>query len=86
MKTIEVDNYLLQLPHLCDSCLQKAGLTRHGFLIPKPKELYNVSESIDAFMQVYPDFIKKTLERSLKDLIDKGMSESDAKILLNIKS
>lgn len=76
--TVEVDKYALDLPHLCDDCVQKRGLTRYGFLIPKP-EGENVSESVDRFMETYPEWVKKLQEKSIKDLMEQGMSEEDAR-------
>ena len=79
--TAEVDKYVLDLPHMCDGCVQKRGLTRCGFLLPKP-EAKNVSESIDLFMETYPAWLKQVQEKSIKDLIDQGMSEDDARGML----
>jgi len=76
--THEVDKYTLDLPHLCDGCVQKHGLSRYGFLIPKP-EAKNVSESIDLFMETYPAWVKQLQEKSIRDLMNQGMSEEDAR-------
>lgn len=76
--TVAVDKYVLDLPHLCDSCVKQRGLSRYGYLIPKP-EAKNVSESIDIFMETYPAWLKALQEQTIKDLMVKGMSEDDAR-------
>ena len=81
--THEVDKYCLDLPHLCDNCVQKRGLTRYGFLVPKP-ETKNVTESVDKFMATYPAWIQQMQDKQLKELIDSGMPEQDAKDMLGI--
>lgn len=81
--TTDVDKYHLDLPHLCDKCVGKRGLSRYGFLIPKP-ESKNVTESIDLFMGGHPEWVKQLQEKQLKELIDSGMPEQDAKDFLGI--
>jgi len=76
--TVEVDVYTLDMPHLCGNCSRKRGLPSRGFLIPKT-EAKNVSESIDLFMETYPAWVKQLQEKSIKDLMDQGMGEKDAR-------
>jgi hypothetical protein len=81
-QTVEVDTYVLDLPHLCDDCVKKRGLTRHGYLIPKTEEFQNPTQACELFMKAHPEWVKKLQEKSIKDLVDQGMSEEDARGML----
>ena len=85
METGAVDKYLLQLPHLCNDCVAKRGLTRHGYLVPKTAEFQNFTEATETFLERLPDWVKRAQANSLKDLVDQGMSEEDAKSMLGVK-
>jgi hypothetical protein len=83
--TAEVDRYHLDLPHICDGCAKKRGLTRYGYLIPKVEELQNWTEACAAFLKEHPKWVKAIQEKSVKDLVEQGMSEQDAKGMLGVK-
>ena len=78
-QTIEVDKYVLDLPHLCDTCVTKRGLTRYGYLIPKTEEFQNPTQACEEFMEGHSEWIKKLQEKSIKDLMEQGMTEEDAR-------
>ena len=82
LETGEVDKYYLDLPQICDGCSKKRGLTRYSFLIPKPEEIMGWSDAIEAFMETHPSWVKKLQENSIRDLMDQGMSEEDARGML----
>jgi hypothetical protein len=77
--------YRLQLPHLCDSCCAKRGFTRHGILAPKLREFQKVSEVLEEHLEKVSEWSHRSLERSVKELTDQGMSEADAKDVLGVK-
>jgi hypothetical protein len=83
--TVEVDKYLLQLPHLCDKRGKKRGLTNHGYLIPKTEEFQTPTQSCEAFMKEHPAWVKKLQDKGIKDLMDQGMTEEDAKGMLGVQ-
>lgn len=84
-ETAEVDKYLLQLPHLCDTCVKKRGLTRYSYLIPKTEEMQNWTEAVEAFLKGHPEWVKKVQDKGIKDLVEQGMSEEDAKGMLGVR-
>jgi len=82
--TLTSDKYRLQLPHLCDGCIEKRGLTRYGCLIPKA-EGQNYTQAIESFLEIHPEWIKKAQDKGVKDLMEQGMSEEDAKGMLGVQ-
>lgn len=84
IQTREVDLHHLRLPHLCDTCAHKRGLSRHGILIAK-YEGDNLTTAAERFIKGIPDFIAAVQEKQIADLKDQGMSEDDAKSLLGVK-
>lgn len=84
--TGEPDRYLLQIPHMCDTCAQKRGLTRHGYLIPKTKEFQNWTEACEEFLKDHPAWIEQLQEKSVLLLMEKyAMTMEDAKAMLGVK-
>jgi len=83
-KTLMTDKYLLQLPHLCDGCVEKRGLTRYGCLIPKA-EGQNYTQAIESFLRLHPAWVKSVQDKGIKDLMEQGISEEDAKGMLGVK-
>jgi hypothetical protein len=85
MHTAVLDTYRLQLPPLCDACALKRGISRRGVLAPKTSELQNSTEILTALMEKMPDWSKRSLERSIKELVSQGMTEEDAKSMLGVE-
>ena len=85
METARLDTYHLDLPPLCDSCVQKKGLTRHGVLVPKQHEFQKPSEMLDGLLGRIPDWTSRSLEQSIRDLVDQGMTEEDAKTMMGVE-
>lgn len=83
--TLEVDKYVLDLPHVCDKCAKKRGLTRYGYLIPKQEEFQNWTQACEAFLKKHPEWVKKIQDKGIKDLMDQGMSEEDARGMTGYK-
>ena len=77
------DQYLLDLPHHCDRCVGKLGLTRHNILVPKG-EGESFTGACEDFMSRIGPWIAQLQGKQLKELIDSGMPEEDAKDMLGI--
>jgi len=82
--TAEVDKYYLDLPQICDECSKKRGLTRYGILVPKA-EMQNMTQACETFLVDQPEWVKKVQAKSIKDLMEQGMTEEDAKGMLGVK-
>lgn len=75
-------HYHLRLPHLCDSCCHKRGLTRHGLLVPKLREFQTPLEMLAEHLEKVPAWTRMARDKGIRDLMAEGMSEEDAKSLI----
>jgi hypothetical protein len=77
------DRYLLQLPHLCDTCTAKKGLTRYGFLVPKTREMMGPTEMMTEHLERLPEWVKRVQEATIQDAVKNwNVSEEEAKAML----
>jgi len=81
--TAEVDKHYLDLPQVCDECAGKRGISRYGILVPKA-ELQNMTQACETFLVDQPEWVKKVQAKSIKDLMEQGMTEDDAKGMLGV--
>ena len=85
MLTHVLDTYRLQLPPLCNECAEKRGINRRGVLAPKA-ELQNATEALAVLAGKIPAWSKAVLAKQLKELIEQGMPEQEAKDFLGVLS
>jgi hypothetical protein len=84
MHTHVLDTHRLQLPPLCNGCAEDRGISRRGVLVPKT-EMQNATEALTALVKKIPAWSKTLLAKQLKELVEQGMPEQEAKDFLGVE-